>query len=252
MLYNLRLISFFILINFFVVYELSTLHSFDSEAKDGKILSSLPSSAVTAVTTRENAITYAILFTAEAKYDVLQTVSKLKQQGVQTSQIHLFLGQYEPSPNIDFENLHVAPLFINPVFGNDYEPVVTKVYAWLFSHEAIATSEWVVLLEDDLDISPDFVPYMEWGKQIMEKDESVFSVSAWNDNAASGFTLDPEIFFMCDNFMGLGWLFRAKSFRREIIEVRPSKDTTQDEGSNCNFESFSFDYNTTKSLNSAI
>ena len=40
----------------------------------------------------------------------------------------------------------------------------------------------VIVLEEDLIVSPDFLYYFHYLKPLLDKDETLLTVSAWNDN----------------------------------------------------------------------
>lgn len=57
-------------------------------------------------------------------------------------------------------------------------------YAGADAHQTLRS--WLggaqVVLEDDLLPSPDFIEFFEQGAKLMSQDDTVFVVSAWNDN----------------------------------------------------------------------
>ncbi|KAF8020772.1 hypothetical protein BT93_G1257 [Corymbia citriodora subsp. variegata] len=64
----------------------------------------------------------------------------------------------------------------------------------------------VIILEDDMEIAPDFFDYFEAAAALMEKDKTIMAVSSWNDNGQKQFVHDPEILYRSDFFPGLGWM----------------------------------------------
>lgn len=44
----------------------------------------------------------------------------------------------------------------------------------------------VAILSDDLEVAPDFFQYMSAGLRLLQRDPSVWCVSAWNDNGKDG------------------------------------------------------------------
>ncbi|XP_050427905.1 alpha-1,3-mannosyl-glycoprotein 2-beta-N-acetylglucosaminyltransferase [Adelges cooleyi] len=65
-----------------------------------------------------------------------------------------------------------------------------------------------VIVEDDLDVAPDFFEYFKATLPILQKDRTLWCVSAWNDNGK--FALidrnDPKLLYRTDFFPGLGWM----------------------------------------------
>ncbi|PRP75643.1 alpha-1,3-mannosyl-glycoprotein 2-beta-N-acetylglucosaminyltransferase-like isoform 1 [Planoprotostelium fungivorum] len=64
----------------------------------------------------------------------------------------------------------------------------------------------VIILEDDLQIAPDFFSYFVRLAPLLDEDPSIFCVSAWNDNGRKEYIKDPEALYRSDFFPGLGWM----------------------------------------------
>ncbi|XP_072316929.1 alpha-1,3-mannosyl-glycoprotein 2-beta-N-acetylglucosaminyltransferase a isoform X2 [Eucyclogobius newberryi] len=66
----------------------------------------------------------------------------------------------------------------------------------------------VVIVEDDLEVAPDFFEYFRALHPLLRADPSLWCVSAWNDNGREGF-VDPghaDLLYRTDFFPGLGWM----------------------------------------------
>eukprot|EP00920_Eleutheroschizon_duboscqi_P029710 GHVT01072117.1.p1 GENE.GHVT01072117.1~~GHVT01072117.1.p1 ORF type:complete len:453 (-),score=31.11 GHVT01072117.1:524-1882(-) len=91
---------------------------------------------------------------------------------------------------------------------------IARHYKWAlqqifhkFKHEA------VIIVEDDLDLAPDFFEYFAATYPILRTDPSLWCVSAWNDNGkASMVSNDPELLYRTDFFPGLGWMMTRDTF----------------------------------------
>lgn len=64
----------------------------------------------------------------------------------------------------------------------------------------------VIILEDDMEIAPDFFDYFEAAAALLDNDKSIMAVSSWNDNGQRQFVHDPNILYRSDFFPGLGWM----------------------------------------------
>jgi hypothetical protein len=66
----------------------------------------------------------------------------------------------------------------------------------------------VIIVEDDLEVSPDFYQYFSATLPILREDKSLWCVSAWNDNGKAGLIDEksPELLYRTDFFPGLGWM----------------------------------------------
>ena len=65
---------------------------------------------------------------------------------------------------------------------------------------------------DDLDVAPDFYEYFLGTFPLLRADDTLWCVSAWNDNGKSGLTDEsaPELLYRSDFFPGLGWMMSKK------------------------------------------
>lgn len=66
----------------------------------------------------------------------------------------------------------------------------------------------VIIVEDDLEISPDFYEYFLGTYPLLQKDSTLWCVSAWNDNGKEGLVniQRPDLLYRTDFFPGLGWM----------------------------------------------
>ncbi|CAH2056339.1 unnamed protein product, partial [Iphiclides podalirius] len=74
----------------------------------------------------------------------------------------------------------------------------------------------VIIVEDDLDISPDFFEYFLGTYPLLHKDPSIWCISAWNDNGKRE-VIDlsrPELLHRTDFFPGLGWVLRRETWQQ--------------------------------------
>jgi len=90
---------------------------------------------------------------------------------------------------------------------------IARHYKWALNQVFnIYNYETVIIVEDDLDVAPDFYEYFKATLPILHKDETLWCVSAWNDNGK--FALidrnDPKLLYRSDFFPGLGWMLTRK------------------------------------------
>ncbi|KAG9136778.1 hypothetical protein Leryth_004537 [Lithospermum erythrorhizon] len=108
----------------------------------------------------------------------------------------------------------------------EYEPLQTERPGELIAYYKIARHyKWaldqlfykhkfnrVIILEDDMEIAPDFFDYFEAGASILDKDKSVMAISSWNDNGQKQFVQDPYALYRSDFFPGLGWMLTRSTW----------------------------------------
>ncbi|KAL3688857.1 hypothetical protein R1sor_015166 [Riccia sorocarpa] len=68
----------------------------------------------------------------------------------------------------------------------------------------------VIILEDDMEIAPDFFDYFEAMAPLLDQDSSLMAASSWNDNGQRNFVHDSELLYRSDFFPGLGWMLNKK------------------------------------------
>ncbi|KAF7265362.1 alpha-1,3-mannosyl-glycoprotein 2-beta-N-acetylglucosaminyltransferase [Rhynchophorus ferrugineus] len=66
----------------------------------------------------------------------------------------------------------------------------------------------VIIVEDDLEISPDFYEYFLGTYPLLVKDPTLWCISAWNDNGKEALidSEKPDVLYRTDFFPGLGWM----------------------------------------------
>ena len=118
--------------------------------------------------------------------------------------------------------------------GNPYK-ALAKHYGWalsqVFDGSAISSNTQeiqqyslprrVVILEEDIQIAPDFFSYMESTSSLLDNDPTIYTVSAFNDNGhlEAG---DPKRLLRSDFFPGLGWMMNRDLWKNELESKWPS------------------------------
>ena len=63
----------------------------------------------------------------------------------------------------------------------------------------------VIIVEDDLDIAPDFFEYFTVGRQLLKADPTLYCVSAWNDNGKGNHVADPAKLYVSPSSSLSSW-----------------------------------------------
>ncbi|KAF0289223.1 Protein O-linked-mannose beta-1,2-N-acetylglucosaminyltransferase 1 [Amphibalanus amphitrite] len=98
----------------------------------------------------------------------------------------------------------------------NYRQALTN--AW---HHFPAASRLIVL-EEDLEVSPDFVNYFSQTSHLLDMDSSLWCISAWNDNGFDSTSSDPAALYRVEYFPGLGWMMTRNSVQ-QLLDVWPSE-----------------------------
>lgn len=100
---------------------------------------------------------------------------------------------------------------------------IARHYKWAlnitFNHYHFDT---VIVIEDDLDVSPDFYEYFAATLPVLQNDKTLWCVSAWNDNGKLNLVdrNAVNLLYRTDFFPGLGWML-TKSLWQELIHKWP-------------------------------
>ncbi|RDX61027.1 Alpha-1,3-mannosyl-glycoprotein 2-beta-N-acetylglucosaminyltransferase, partial [Mucuna pruriens] len=150
--------------------------------------------------------------------------SVLKYQRLISSRYPLFVSQDGSNPDVKHKALSYDQL--SYMQHLDFEPVQTERPGELIAYYKIARHyKWaldqlfykhnfsrVIILEDDMEIAPDFFDYFEAAATLLDKDKSIMAVSSWNDNGQKQFVHDPYELYRSDFFPGLGWMLARSTW----------------------------------------
>ena len=68
----------------------------------------------------------------------------------------------------------------------------------------------LILLEEDLEIAPDFFTYFQATAPLLQQDDSLWCISAWNDHGQKGRAVNSSALYRTDVLPGLGWMLPAR------------------------------------------
>lgn len=86
---------------------------------------------------------------------------------------------------------------------------IARHYGWALNQTFNELGhQQVIIVEDDLEVAPDFFEYFLATLPLLRKDKSLWCVSAWNDNGKQGLIDDnaTDLLYRTDFFPGLGWM----------------------------------------------
>ncbi|KAF8696600.1 hypothetical protein HU200_036213 [Digitaria exilis] len=90
---------------------------------------------------------------------------------------------------------------------------IAKHYKWALDELFIKHNfARVIILEDDMEIAPDFFDYFEAAAKLLDSDKTIMAVSSWNDNGQKQFVNDPKALYRSDFFPGLGWMLTKSTW----------------------------------------
>lgn len=99
---------------------------------------------------------------------------------------------------------------------------IARHYGWALNKTFIDFNyNSVIIVEDDLEVSPDFFEYFHALQPILDADQTLYCVSAWNDNGKQGLTsANSTLLYRSDFFPGLGWMM-TKDLWMELMVKWP-------------------------------
>jgi beta-1,2-N-acetylglucosaminyltransferase len=159
-------------------------------------------------------------------YRMLQSL--LSASGARPDHITVYIdGFYE-------EPLAVTRLF--GLRGVQHSPVghrnarISQHYKASLSNtfQLFPRAQYAIVLEEDLDVSPDFFSYFSQTVRLLEEDPSLYCVSAWNDLGYEHTSGDPSLLYRVETMPGLGWMLKRSLFEQELEPVWPTPDKTWD------------------------
>ncbi|KXJ29061.1 Alpha-1,3-mannosyl-glycoprotein 2-beta-N-acetylglucosaminyltransferase [Exaiptasia diaphana] len=104
--------------------------------------------------------------------------------------------------NSDSSDVEVPPSMIH--LEGYYK--LSKHYKWALTQVFdVMKYSAVIIVEDDLEIAPDFFEYFSAALPILNNDPTLWCISAWNDNGKLGYVRSNDVLFRSDFFPGLGW-----------------------------------------------
>ncbi|PWA28221.1 hypothetical protein CCH79_00018549 [Gambusia affinis] len=92
---------------------------------------------------------------------------------------------------------------------------ISRHYRWALNQVFRTLSHSsVVIVEDDLEVAPDFFEYFRALHPVLQSDPTLWCVSAWNDNGRDGMVDpgQPALLYRTDFFPGLGWMLLRETW----------------------------------------
>jgi len=102
-----------------------------------------------------------------------------------------------------------------------YRRALTTVMSDIYS-----SSDYVIVIEDDLQISPDFFFYMAHVLPIFKMDSQIYCVSAWNDHGMEHAIGNAQEIYRVEGMPGLGWAMSRKILDELLPKWLPKERMT--------------------------
>ncbi|KAL7736812.1 hypothetical protein ACLKA6_015653 [Drosophila palustris] len=97
---------------------------------------------------------------------------------------------------------------------------IARHYGWALNTTFQIGFDFVVIVEDDLNVAPDFFEYFLATHKLLKQDPSLWCVSAWNDNGKANVVdaTRPDLLYRTDFFPGLGWMLTKELWQELSVK----------------------------------
>jgi len=173
-------------------------------------------------------IPVAIIASNRPQYLYRMLRSLLSADGANPSMITVFIDGFYTEP------LAVAKLF--GLRGIQHTPIGVRNARISQHYKAALTAtfniypeaKYVIVLEEDLDVSPDFFSYFSQTLRLLEEDTSLYCISAWNDQGYEHTSSDPSKLYRVETMPGLGWILKRSLYKEELEPKWPTPERMWD------------------------
>ncbi|KAK2723356.1 hypothetical protein QYM36_001876 [Artemia franciscana] len=166
-----------------------------------------------------------IVLASDRPHYLYRTItSLLRVRGVNASLVEVFIDGYftEPAAVADLFGLNVhqhAPSSVGK--GRVSQHLKTSLTSTLNMYPE---SKYLVVLEDDVDVSPDFLSYMNQTLWLLDIDDTLYCISAWNDHGYEHSSYDKRLLYRTESHPGLGWAIRSEFYKKELESRWPTPE----------------------------
>ncbi|XP_064137975.1 protein O-linked-mannose beta-1,2-N-acetylglucosaminyltransferase 1 isoform X3 [Loxodonta africana] len=159
--------------------------------------------------------------------------SLLSAQGVSPQMITVFIdGYYEEPMDVvalfGLRGIQHTPISIkNARVSQHYKASLTATF------NLFPEAKFAVVLEEDLDIAVDFfslasLSFLSQSIHLLEEDDSLYCISAWNDQGYEHTAEDPALLYRVETMPGLGWVLRKSLYKEELEPKWPTPEKLWD------------------------
>uniref|UniRef100_A0A8K9WVH7 Protein O-linked-mannose beta-1,2-N-acetylglucosaminyltransferase n=1 Tax=Oncorhynchus mykiss TaxID=8022 RepID=A0A8K9WVH7_ONCMY len=154
--------------------------------------------------------------------------SLLSAQGVNPQMVTVFIDGYYEEP------MDVVELF--GLKGVQHTPISIKNARVSQHYKASLTAtfnlhpdaDFAIVLEEDLDISIDFFSFLSQTVHLLNEDDSLYCISAWNDQGYEHTAEDPALLYRVESMPGLGWVLKKSLYKDELEPKWPTPEKLWD------------------------
>ncbi|CAF1035789.1 unnamed protein product [Rotaria sp. Silwood1] len=136
----------------------------------------------------------------------------LMQPGVRTENIVVAVDEKfsEPLALIDLFGFRGEKTSSSSTYMEHYEKSLNKIW------EMYPNKDSVIVIEEDLILSPDFLYLLALLSETFRKDETIGAIQLWNPNSYDIVNGSIDLIYRVDNFYGLGYLLKHEFYNKNM------------------------------------
>eukprot|EP00055_Hartaetosiga_balthica_P010437 m.44457 g.44457 ORF g.44457 m.44457 type:complete len:716 (+) comp7171_c0_seq2:129-2276(+) len=164
------------------------------------------------------------------KYLLRAILSILRAQGAQRKNLLISIdGKDDTDEAVDVCRL----LDLQVIVHNPQSSKAGKIsqhykFALSKSFSLFPNAEYLIVMEEDLDASVDFYKYFATTLPVLQNDNTLYCISAWNDQGYVHSSFDSQKLYRVETMPGLGWMLSRKLFKEELEPQWPGADKLWD------------------------
>uniref|UniRef100_A0A672ZVH6 Protein O-linked-mannose beta-1,2-N-acetylglucosaminyltransferase n=1 Tax=Sphaeramia orbicularis TaxID=375764 RepID=A0A672ZVH6_9TELE len=155
--------------------------------------------------------------------------SLLSAHGVNPQMITVFIDGYYEEPMDVVELFGLKGVQHTPISIKNarVSQVNTHTPELSFNH-LYCEANYAIVLEEDLDVSIDFFSFLSQTIHLLDEDDSLYCISAWNDQGYEHTAEDPSLLYRVESMPGLGWVLKKSLYKDELEPKWPTPEKLWD------------------------
>ncbi|XP_019634234.1 PREDICTED: protein O-linked-mannose beta-1,2-N-acetylglucosaminyltransferase 1-like [Branchiostoma belcheri] len=164
---------------------------------------------------KENAVfsTPIVVIARTALNLVQQTLESLRlQPGINPRMVQVMSdGSFdEPQKLTDLYSFQWQSLQPTTKYVYQMHHAMTRVF------QTFKDSKYAIFMDEGFRARPGFLRYFAQTLSLLDQDDSIFSVSAWNHNGFEGLSQDASLLYRTEDFPATGWVVRRSVWESEV------------------------------------
>jgi beta-1,2-N-acetylglucosaminyltransferase len=175
-----------------------------------------------------SSVPVAIVASNRPQYLYRMLRSLLSASGCNPAMITVFIDGYFEEPLevtklFGLRGIQHTPIGVaNARISQHYKASLTATF------NLFPDAKYAIVLEEDLDVSPDFFQYFSQTMRLLDEDESLYCISAWNDQGYEHTSADPHLLYRVETMPGLGWLLSRRLYKEQLEQSWPTPEKLWD------------------------